>query len=630
VKNTLKERLAELPSAPGVYVMKDAKGHILYIGKARDLKKRVASYFRETGSKDLKTRLLIGKISGFDTILTNTEKEALILESNLIKRHRPRYNVILKDDKRYPCLRLNIKSPYPNLTVARKIEKDGALYFGPFPSAAAVRETLKVIHRTLKLRKCKSSKLKPRERPCLNFQMGLCLAPCSRYVDPEEYAAVVNEVILFLNGRTPELIKNVKKQMISAAAQQDFERAAAHRDRLFALERTLEKQVATTTDFKDRDVVGIARHGKAATMMVLFIRGGFLLGNRPFHLLETVASDAEMITSFVKQYYAAAPFIPEEILLPLPPEDQKLLEEWLSDLKGEKVRLMMPKRGEKAKLVRMADQNAAKGLKEELAAAMAEAKLLYQVQKRLALGRRPERIECFDLSNIAGTASVGSMVVFEKGKPAPSAYRKYRIKSAPGVDDYAMLSEVLTRRYQKGHAKDPLPDLLIVDGGKGQLSRAVGVLRALGLYGAFDVIGIAKRDPQRGDTQDKIYKPGRKNPVNLKKNPEVLLFLQRIRDEAHRSVIMYHRKRRQKTYRRSVLEGIPGIGEIRRARLLKHFGSLKRIKAASVEELAAVPGMTRQIAQAVLGALRQTDTHSDSATKHNSQATAKDSQVSAR
>ncbi|MCK4487757.1 MAG: excinuclease ABC subunit UvrC, partial [Desulfobacterales bacterium] len=599
----LKEKLASLPSTPGVYLMKDGNGHVLYVGKARDLKKRVGSYFRDTGQKDLKTSLVIEKIDHFDTILTNTEKEALILESNLIKRHCPRYNVILKDDKRYPCLRLDVNRPYPNLTVVRKIEKDGALYFGPFPSAGAVRETLKVIHSTFKIRKCKSRTLKRRERPCLNYQMGLCLGPCSRPIAPEVYQAVVEEVIMFLKGRTPELIKDVRKQMGSAAAREDFEAAAAHRDRLFALERTLEKQVATTTDFKDRDVLGMARQGRAALMMVLFIRGGFLLGNRPFYFSEAIVSDAEMITSFVKQYYEGAPFVPEEVLLPTPPEDRALLEEWLSDLKGEKVRIMMPQRGEKARLVRMADQNAGKSLKEQLDAAMAEKALLDRLQRRLALERRPERIECFDLSNMAGTEGVGSMVVFEGGRPARAAYRKYRIKFAPGWDDYAMLREVLARRYKKVDAGQPLPDLLMVDGGKGQLSMAIAVLKALQLYGSFDLIGIAKKDPERGETEDKIYKPGRKNPVNLKKDTDVLLFLQRIRDEAHRSVITYHRKRRLMTCRRSVLEEIPGIGERRRTRLLKHFGSLKRIKAASVEELAAVPGMTRQAARAVFEAL---------------------------
>jgi excinuclease ABC subunit C len=600
----LKEKLASLPSAPGVYLMKNANGHILYVGKARDLKKRVGSYFSDTGQKDLKTSLLIKKIDHFDTILTNTEKEALILESNLIKRHRPRYNVILKDDKRYPCLRLDTKSPYPGLTIARKIEKDGALYFGPFPSAGAVRETLKLIHRTFKIRKCKSSTPRPRQRPCLNYQIGLCLGPCSRPIAPEVYQAVVKEVIMFLKGRTPELIKDVRKDMESAAIQEDFEAAAAHRDRLFALERTLEKQVATTTDFKDRDVLGMARQERAALMMVLFIRGGFLLGNRAFYFSETVVSNNEMITSFVKQYYEGAPFIPEEVLLPAPPEDQALLEERLSDLKGEKVRIMTSKRGERAGLFRMADQNAEKGLKEQIDATMAEQELLDRIQRRLALERRPERIECFDLSNLSGAEGVGSMVVFESGRPARAAYRKYRIRLAPARDDYAMLSEVLVRRYKKVDAGQPLPDLLMVDGGKGQLNIAIAALKALQLYGSFDLIGIAKKDPERGETEDRVYKPGRKNPANLKRDADVLLFLQRIRDEAHRSAVTYHRKRRLMTCRRSILEDIPGIGERRRMSLLKHFGSLKRIKVASVEKLAAVPGMTRPAARAVFEALK--------------------------
>ncbi|MGD8757834.1 MAG: excinuclease ABC subunit UvrC, partial [Deltaproteobacteria bacterium] len=330
----LQEKLATLPSQPGVYLMKDAKGHILYVGKARDLKKRVSSYFNKGAHRDLKTNVLTEKIASLDTLVTNTEKEAFLLESNLIKKHRPHYNVILKDDKRYPCLRLDIKSPYPNLAVARKLQNDGALYFGPFASAHAVRETLKFIHRTFKLRKCKGSTPKRRERPCLNYQMGLCLGPCSRSVTPEEYSSVVHEVTLFLKGRMPELIKQVKQQMEAAAARQDFEVAAAHRDRLFALQDTLEKQVATTVDFMDRDVVGMAREGRAALIMALFIRGGFLLGNRPFYFSETLASDSEMVSSFVKQYYENAPFVPKEVLLPISTEDQPLLGEWLGEMKG--------------------------------------------------------------------------------------------------------------------------------------------------------------------------------------------------------------------------------------------------------------------------------------------------------
>lgn len=601
----LEEKLANLPRTPGVYLMKDATGHILYVGKARELKKRVASYFRKAGRKDLKTSVLIEKIASFDTILTNTEKEALILESSLIKKHHPRYNVILKDDKRYPCLRLNIKSPYPNLTIARKLQKNGALYFGPFSSSSAVRETLKLIHQTFKLRKCKTSTPKRRERPCLNFQMGLCLGPCSRPVDVAQYQAVVNEVVLFLKGRMPKLIKNVKEEMEAAAARQDFEAAAAHRDRLFAIEKTLEKQVAFTADFIDRDVVGIARQGRSALIMVFFIRSGFLLGNRPFYFPETVASESELVTSFVKQYYEKAPFIPKEVLVSSAPEDETLLAEWLGELKGEKVYIVMPQRGEKARILEMSAQNAKKSLEEHLNAALSEEGMLDRIQKRLGLERRPQRIECFDLSNIAGTEGVGAMVVFERGQPAPRQYRKYRIKRAPGSDDYAMLREVLTRRYRQGDNKQTLPDLIMVDGGKGQLYVAVAVLKLLGYYGSFNLIGIAKKDPERGETEDKIYKPGRKNPVNLKKDPEALLFLQRIRDEAHRYVITYHRKRRLMTYRRSALEGIPGIGSKRRVHLLKHFGSLKRIKAASFEQLCAAPGMTGPVAQRLFDALRE-------------------------
>jgi excinuclease ABC subunit C len=442
--------------------------------------------------------------------------------------------------------------------------------------------------------------------------MGLCLGPCSGTVDQVEYAAVVDEVILFLRGRMPELIKEVKEQMESAAVRQDFETAAAHRDRLFALQKTLEKQVATTTDFKDRDVVGMARQGKAALVMVLFIRGGFLVGNRAFHLSEAAASDGEIVVSFMKQYYESAPFVPKEVLLPKMPEDQALLEEWLGELKGERVYIIIPQRGEKARILEMAVQNAEKSLQEQINASLAEEEMLYRVQTRLALDRLPERIECFDMSNIAGIEGVGGMVVFERGNPRPRAYRKYRIKTAPGADDYAMLREVLKRRYKETDTEQSLPDLLVVDGGKGQLNVAVAVLKTLNLDGSFDLVGIAKKDRQHGETDDKVYKAGRKNPLNLKKDPEVLLFFQRIRDEAHRYVITYHRRRRLMTYRRSVLEDIPGIGMKRRAQLLKHFGSLKRIRDASLEELCCVAGMTRRTAERLFHALRHPEKKHDS------------------
>ncbi len=602
MKSDLDNKRTDLPNVPGVYLMKDAKGRVLYVGKARNLKKRVGSYFTKGRDKDLKTRVLIEKIQDFDTIITSTEKEALILESNLIKKHRPKYNVILRDDKRYPCLRLDLKSSYPNLTIARKIQKDGAMYFGPFASPGAVRKTMKLIQRTFKLRKCKGVTPRKRQRPCLNHQMALCLGPCTQAVDPGQYRAIVDEVILFLKGRTPELLQRTREAMEEAAFRQDFESAAEHRDRLLALESTLEKQVAMTADFADRDVIGLARKGRAALIMVLFVRGGFWLGSRPFFLPATLPSDAEVMDSFVQQYYEAAPFRPKEILLPCVPESKVVLEEWLEELKGERVHIRIPKRGEKAKIVQMANQNAIKSLDEHISAAIAEAGMLEHLKRRLSLTARPERIECFDLSNVAGAEGVGAMVVFDGGKPSRKDYRRFKIKMASQADDYAMLREVLVRRYQPGEKRDPLPGLLMVDGGKGQLNVAVGVLKGLGLLDSFDVIGIAKKDPERGETEDKIFKPGRKNPVSLRKAPELLLFLQRIRDEAHRYVIAYHQKRRMMTYRKSVLESVPGIGSKRRMQLLKHFGSIRRIKDASFEEILAVPGMTRTAAESLRSA----------------------------
>jgi excinuclease ABC subunit C len=413
----------------------------------------------------------------------------------------------------------------------------------------------------------------------------------------------VNEIILFLRGRTPELLNNVRDKMEAAAAEQRFEAAAAYRNKLFALEKTLEKQVVFTADFKDRDVIGMARQESAVQIMCLSIRGGFLLGSRPFYFSETMDDDDELVTSFVKQYYEKTPFIPKEILLSVEPKDRILLETWLRDQKREKVFLTRPQKGEKAKLIQMANQNARMQLRENLNAVFIQEEMLARVQRRLSLQRRPDRIECFDLSNVGGAQGVGCMVVFDKGMPFLQGYRKYRIRKAAQSDDYAMLREVLTRRYKEGSHRGPLPDLLMVDGGKGQLNVAVSVLQSLGLHGAFDLVGIAKTDPKQEDVGDKIYKPGRKNPVKLARAPEVLLFLQRIRDEAHRYVITYHRKRRLLTYRRSVLENIPGIGTQRRSRLLKHFGSLKRIREASLEELRAVPGMTQPAIESLLRSL---------------------------
>ena len=584
--------------------MKDSVGEIIYVGKARNLKKRLASYFAKPVQPDIKTSVLVKKIQSFDTILTASEKEALILESTLIKRHRPRYNVFLKDDKRYPSIRLDTRHPYPSLTIVRKIKKDGSMYFGPFVSSTAVRQTLKMINKTFMLRKCKATDFKTRTRPCLNYQMQRCLAPCCNDVEGNVYREIVKEVILLLKGRTSDLIRKIKKEMTSAADNQDYETAASLRDKMFALENTVEKQVVVSTDFIDRDIIGIAGSYELSLITVLIVRGGFLLGTRNFAFSETMSTDTETIGTFIRQYYEKEPFIPREILTPILLEDFALIEEYLKNIKGNKVSIMWPRRGEKARLLEMAKRNADISLKEYIASLSTDMEMLARLKKRIKINRLPERIECFDNSSISGKQPVAGMVVFEKGKQVKSSYRRYKINTVYKHDDYAYMDEVLRRRYGKGKKSMPYPDLLIVDGGKGQLNIAVSVVKDLKIEGRFDIIGIAKKDEKRGEVQDKIYKPGRVNPVNFGKEGNLLLFLQRVRDEAHRFAISFHRKRRGKSSMRSVLDTIPGIGKKRKQILLKHFRSIKKIRAATIEELSAMPGMNRKAAEAVRERLR--------------------------
>jgi excinuclease ABC subunit C len=461
-----------------------------------------------------------------------------------------------------------------------------------------VRQTLKIINKTFKLRKCTDREFTIRTRPCLHCQMQGCLAPCCRDVNREEYTEMVREVVLFLKGRTPDLIRKIKAEMVAAAERQDFEKAARLRDKMFALERTVEKQVAVTTDVKDRDVIACARSAGFSLVMLLFVRGGFLLGSRTFNFTATIADDPELISAFIRQYYETAQFIPNEILIPVLPEESTLLEEWLQTVKGTRVVLHRPRRGEKARLLAMAAQNAAKELEEHLARETDRGDLLQRLQKRLQLGRLPTRIECYDNSNLGGSAAVSSMVVFIDGEPDKNAYRRYRIRNVSGPDDYATMNEVLRRRLERD-ATAPPPDLLIVDGGKGQLNIALAVVADLGLEGRFDLIGIAKKDAQRGETADKIFKPGRANPLNFGREADLLLFLQRIRDEAHRFAVAYHRKQRGKLALSSALDVIPGVGKVRKRALLKHFKSVRLIREASVEDLCSVEGIHRQLAQKI-------------------------------
>ena len=603
----IKGKLSKVSSQSGVYLMKNVYGKVIYVGKARSLKKRLASYFTRIGNTtsqtDMKTEILIRNISDFDTIITDSEKEALILESNLIKRFKPRYNVILKDDKRYPSLRLDINNPYPNLVVVRKIAKDGALYFGPFSSSAAVQKTLKIIHKTFKLRKCKQKEFKRRTRPCLNYQIGSCLGPCCLEINSQVYDDIVKEVVLFLKGRTPDLIKKIKQDMISAANEHEYEKAAVLRDKMFALEQTLSKQVAVTNDFIDRDVFGIARSDENSMLTILFIRSGYLIGTRNFKFSNTMSTESEMIGEFIRQYYDLTRFVPKEILIPRPLEDAFLTEEMLSDIKGQKVKILSPKRGEKFRLIKLADQNAKNSLRELIVEVAKDYQLLVRLQQRLKMDRIPIRIECFDNSSISGKDAVSCMVVFENGKPKKSLYRKYRLKTATAKDDYACMAEVLSRRYGKKTPSEPNPDILMVDGGKGQLSIAVSVLTSLNLEKNIQLISIAKRNEKRGETQDKIYKPGQANPVNLGREGDLILFLERIRDEAHRFAISFHRKRRMKTLMNSSLDSIQGVGEKRKLILLKHFKSIKKIRAATLEELSALPGISYKIAEKIKNSL---------------------------
>lgn len=600
------DKLADTPNRPGVYMMKDAEGRVIYVGKAADLRKRVSSYFREKSRLDAKTGILMGKMADFETVVTPTEKEALLLEYNLIKKHKPRYNVILKDDKRYPSLRLDVAGQeYPALEVVRRVKSDGALYFGPFASAGAVRSTLKSINKTFRLRKCRSRQLKKRERPCLNHQMGLCLAPCCGLTTPEAYRAIVDEVVLFLKGRNAELVTRIKQEMEQAADRQEFEQAARLRDKMFAIEATLEKQVITTAQDADRDVFGLAENARFLVVAILHVRGGMLTGTSFFPFDRALSPADEIISSFIRQYYEQDRFVPDEVLTDVAPADQDLVTARLRELKGRAVTILTPQRGEKVRLTAMARENAYKELVDRMALAETNRLALEQLRKKLSADRELVRIECFDNSHLGGTNAVAAMAVFENGYPAPKHYRKYRIKQADTRDDYECMTEILSRRFAPGKKEQPAPDLVLVDGGRGQLGMAVAVLKELGLTGDFCVAAISKKDEDRGEVADKIYLPGRTNPINFRRDDPALFLLQHVRDEAHRLAVTYQRKKRKSTTLASALDTVPGVGQKRKKLLLKHFGTIKAIAEADIPTLTALPGITEAIAADVKKALRK-------------------------
>ncbi|MBF0452318.1 MAG: excinuclease ABC subunit UvrC [Candidatus Magnetomorum sp.] len=593
ILSTLEQKVATAPTTSGVYLMKDKKGDILYVGKAKNLRKRLSSYFLKQEQDHQKTALLIRKIHTFDTIITAHEDEALLLESTLIKKHRPRYNILLKDDKRYPIIRMDLTSAYPYLSVVRKSKTDGAMYFGPFPSGRSVRETLHTINKMFKIRKCRHKQIQARTRPCLNYQIKTCLAPCCFPVESKEYQKIVQEIILFLKGRTPALVRQLKRKMITYADQQDYENAAVIRDRMRSIEKILEKQVAVSTSPVDWDVVGWADNEHAAVFTMMAVRRGRLANTSHYYFTKGLSTVNEMMESFIRQYYENVPLIANSVITSLDLSHQASLERYLESLTSKKVYIIHPVRGEKRRLASLADENASNELTERDAAQNKMNRTLINLQKALKLNQLPGRIECFDNSNISGTSPVASRSVFVDGHPDPSAYRRYHIKTVQGADDYASMKEILSRRFK---SDDPLPDVLMVDGGRGQLSMAELVLKEIHLDHPLCIIGIAKKKAL--ETKDKIYIPKRINPINI--SDDALFLLQQVRDEAHRFAIQFHRKKRQKKQTESFLDDIPGIGPKRKAMLIAHFGGIQPLKQADVSDFDGIPGISKEVAENIV------------------------------
>lgn len=582
--------LAVLPDKPGVYLMHDTEGKVIYVGKAVVLKNRVRSYFRNLASHTPKVKAMVAKIADIETIVTSSEVEALILECNLIKKYRPRYNIMLKDDKTYPYLKLTVNEDFPRLYVTRKQSRDGAKYYGPYADAGAMHATLKLLRSMFPLRTCRKMNT---DRPCLNYHIKRCLAPCAGLVTREEYHNMIRSVSMVLDGRTAELEKDLKRRMYEASENYAFEEAARLRDQLQAVVRLNEQQKAVTNNGGDMDIIGFAKDMTGICIQIFFVRKGKLIGRDNFFLQDEEESMQSVLTAFLKQYYNEATFIPKEVILPVLPEqaEQELIETWLTEKAGRKIELHEPQRGVKKELLKLAADNAVKLLEERLRKGQLSLKndvqAAEELQQALGLEHSLERMDCFDISHTQGSETVASMVVFRNGSISKKDYRKYKIVSAEGKpDDFKSMQEVVYRRYKD---YEDLPSLVVIDGGKGQLSSALEVIRGLGLHD-LPVIGLAKRE-------EEIFTEGAKESILLDKDSAALHLIQRIRDEAHRFAITYHRKLRAKRNLVSVLDHVEGIGAKRRQELWKAFKSIEAMKEASVEELAAVESMNYAAAQ---------------------------------
>ena len=538
--------LDHLPKQPGVYLMKGKKGEILYIGKARLLTDRIRSYFQKGGDQSPKTRVLVGLISDIETIVTKSELEALLLESNLIKRHRPRFNLVLRDDKYYPYLRLPIKDNFPRLSIVRRVKQDGALYFGPYVPTGALRETLKIIKKVFPLATCKIDIDGTAERACIEFEIKRCMAPCTGNQSQEDYHRIVKQVQCFLEGRDKELLEGMRAEMEIAADKEEFEKAARVRDRITKVTKTLEKQRIAQISSVDQDVMGLARMGPAADLQLLFVRGGQLIGRKDFYWSDTKeASEQELIRSVIEQFYNKEILPPKEVLIPTILSERELVQQWLADKRGDAVRILTPERGAKHHLLRLAQENAAAAIAEHIRKGAVEEKEAKELQKILRLPNELGRIEGFDISNTMGTNSAASVVVWEDGKMKKSDYRRFKVKTVKGANDFASMYEIVKRRYGgslNANSKKglPLPDLILIDGGIGQLRAATEALMELGLK-HVPIIGLAKA---KGEKEERIYSLGRRDPMVLNPSSLASHLVQRIRDEAHRFAITYHRKLR--------------------------------------------------------------------------------------
>lgn len=595
--------LATVSHGPGVYLML-GKREVLYVGKAVDLRKRLAQYAHFTGPVHSKTAVMLSHVLRVETILTTTEKEALLLEASLIKKHRPRYNVILRDDKNYPLIKVTVKEEWPRVVVTRRRTRDGSRYFGPFASSNGMRTTLKLLYSLFPLRRCK--KIHQRSRPCLNHQMGRCLAPCAGLIDHASYMRMVREALFFLEGKNKVVISTLEKKMRQAAEKLDFEEAALYRDQIDALKRTMEHQVVAADHALDQDVFGLARHGASVGVTLLFVRAGLISGSQSFFISDPLGEDGRILSETIMQYYSSRRQPPRELLLPNAIDDESLVREQLTVLREGAVTLLVPKRGKRMQLMQMAIANAGQVFSEQAQKQKSWDILAHSLQQKLKLQFRPDNIECLDISNLSGKQAVGSLICFCKGTAEKSRYRHYRIRGQAEPDDYAMMNEVLERRIESGLKKHNLPDMLLLDGGKGQLNIGINVLARYSLLDRIDLVAIAKEKQEEGE---KLFRPGRKNPILLPYHSPVLLYLMRIRDESHRFGITFHRQLRNKKNLTSPLDHISGIGPKRKKDLLKGLGSYKRIMEATQEELAHIQGIGPSLAHTIYTQIHQRENH---------------------